>query len=470
MFKKVPGNPDYRINLQKQIVDSLGKPVSLKRNRDKTINIELFGENKRITEEKLSLLAWFEVDAINNLKEHLDKIGFFPIELKNLYGKIGCIMNFKEPIYYKSDFRYVPSFPRYAIDINSTVIDTFTNEAVVSQECSDGYEVVYIYDPSRNKNRTVRLHRILALAWLPNFDFINKPIINHIDGVKTNNRLSNLEWCSLSHNSRHAFDIGLNQTATKMKSRDIVTGEIVVYRSASEMSSILGMTSVASEAYSNKLPGYLYKKRYEIKLLEDESPWFYDNLEDISSDGSKMIFTITVLNKQTGEYEKFGNVRTFYRKFKIWTGSSLDGAIAIFKEKYKDYEISYKRNSVKGPYRVFDLETKQITIFDAIWKAAEFIGRTRTELQYDLSRNMKFRYSNRWIVVPELTDFVLEEYSEKPKPFKKVEIVCESDPSLKQTANSIKHASSLTRCQFKTVVKYLNSGKALKGYVFRTVD
>lgn len=470
MFKKVPGNLDYRINLQQQIVDPLGKPVSLKRNRDKTVNIQLFGESKRITEKKLSLLAWYEVGVINNLKDQIDNIGFFPVELRNLYSRTGYIMIFKEPIYYKPNFRYIPNFSKYAIDVNGTVIDTLTNEVITARDFHDGYESIYIYDPSRNKNCNIRIHRILALAWLPNFDFINRPIINHIDGVKTNNKLSNLEWCSLSHNSRHAIDIGLNQTATKMKSRDIVTGEIVVYRSASEMSSILGMTSVASETYAHKLPGYLYKKRYEIKLLEDESPWFYENREDASLDPSKMIFTITVLNKKTGEYEKFGNVRAFYRKFKIWTGSSLDGAIAIFKEKYKDYEISYKRNSVKGPYSVFDLETKQITIFDAIWKAAEFIGRTRTELQYDLSRNMKFRYSNRWIVLPGITDFVLKEYSEKPKPFKKVEIVCKRDLSLNQIANSINHAADLTGFQFKTVVKYLNSGKDLKGYVFRTVD
>lgn len=53
------------------------------------------------------------------------------------------------------------------------------------------------------------LHRLLAYAFLPKVD--GKDFINHIDGDKLNNDLSNLEWCTQTENVRHAFDTGLNK-------------------------------------------------------------------------------------------------------------------------------------------------------------------------------------------------------------------------------------------------------------------
>jgi len=57
------------------------------------------------------------------------------------------------------------------------------------------------------KRKTFLSHRLVMNAFCPNVD--NKTDINHINGIKTDNSLSNLEWCTRSENMKHAFKIGL---------------------------------------------------------------------------------------------------------------------------------------------------------------------------------------------------------------------------------------------------------------------
>jgi hypothetical protein len=57
------------------------------------------------------------------------------------------------------------------------------------------------------KKKCCLIHRLLADSFIENKN--NYKIINHINGIKTDNRLINLEWCSVAHNNKHAYDIGL---------------------------------------------------------------------------------------------------------------------------------------------------------------------------------------------------------------------------------------------------------------------
>mgnify|MGYP002521718225 CR=1 FL=1 len=72
------------------------------------------------------------------------------------------------------------------------------------------YRVNLKCDGSHNgmKKRVFSMHRLLMMVFKPT-DNMEKLVINHIDGDKSNNDLSNLEWCTFSENTLHAYSTGL---------------------------------------------------------------------------------------------------------------------------------------------------------------------------------------------------------------------------------------------------------------------
>ncbi len=68
-----------------------------------------------------------------------------------------------------------------------------------------GYKTVNLQDEDRCIHPPV--HRLVCLAFVPNIE--NKPTVNHVDGNKQNNNISNLEWATYSEQTLHAIDTGL---------------------------------------------------------------------------------------------------------------------------------------------------------------------------------------------------------------------------------------------------------------------
>jgi len=101
----------------------------------------------------------------------------------------------------------------------------------------------------KNTRTTVKFHRMVAMKYVPNPN--GKPCVNHINGIKDDNRAENLEWCTVAENNAHAFRLGLNPTAKLVLNLD--TG--IFYESAREASEYCG---VNYSALRNKLSGYRF--------------------------------------------------------------------------------------------------------------------------------------------------------------------------------------------------------------------
>lgn len=73
----------------------------------------------------------------------------------------------------------------------------------------NGYMSLELRMGDTNKRHLV--HRLIAEVFIPNPD--KRPVVNHINGIKNDNRIENLEWCTQSENVRHAIDAGLRTAA-----------------------------------------------------------------------------------------------------------------------------------------------------------------------------------------------------------------------------------------------------------------
>lgn len=100
--------------------------------------------------------------------------------------------------------------------------ERFTKTSI---DISTGYINVQLNKNS--KPLTKRVHRLVIEAFIPNPK--NKPVANHIDGNKKNNRADNLEWMTHSENTLHSFKNGLqkkifgdNNYITKIKNQDVL--------------------------------------------------------------------------------------------------------------------------------------------------------------------------------------------------------------------------------------------------------
>lgn len=105
-------------------------------------------------------------------------------------------------------WKEVLDFPRYKISTFGRLLgcgkNNWKNKGILRPQYDEkGYLRVRLYNEGGVK--TLKVHRLVAREFIENP--LNKPHVNHIDGKRDNNILSNLEWVTMSENSLHSIHV-----------------------------------------------------------------------------------------------------------------------------------------------------------------------------------------------------------------------------------------------------------------------
>lgn len=121
-------------------------------------------------------------------------------------------------------------FDRYELFEDGNIRSLFTGKFLKQRTNITGYKLINLY-PTTQQRVTYYVHKLVAEAFIPNP--LSKPETNHKDGNKSNNHVSNLEWCTKSENCIHRdFVLETGKLMKGIKVRNKKTNE--VYRSMQE--------------------------------------------------------------------------------------------------------------------------------------------------------------------------------------------------------------------------------------------
>ena len=159
-------------------------------------------------------------------------------------------------------WKTIIEYPNYEVSSEGRVRNTKTGRVLRPCTNKDGYQRVGLR-LNGGQNR-ILIHRLVAHSFIPNLE--NKPQVNHINGIKTDNRVENLEWSTNSENQKHAYKNRLKSYyggSLKQKTRCIETGQI--FESQSQASRYFGCSPVS--IYQSIHTGGKVLKKYHFELI-----------------------------------------------------------------------------------------------------------------------------------------------------------------------------------------------------------
>lgn len=167
------------------------------------------------------------------------------------------------------EYRILKDYPGYLIFNTGKIFSTKTNRYLKQHYDSCGYRHVTLYKGSKKNRVTVKVHILVAKAFIINPNPLLKIEVNHKDCNKSNNAISNLEWVSKKENIQHAIQKGrCNRTVLS----PLVEAQVKL------------IPSLVSLGFSIKLISRLYKvSMTTIREIITGKTWKYLNLKVIRS-------------------------------------------------------------------------------------------------------------------------------------------------------------------------------------------
>ena len=168
-------------------------------------------------------------------------------------------------------WKNLPDIPNLEVS-NTGLVRTFHhgwNKTVIKKmrEDKDGYLMVSVVLADKRET-TRKVHRLVAQTFIENPD--NLPIVNHLDGDKQNNHVSNLEWTTVSGNTKHGYDVlGVKSAAAQKVLLYINNKPFSTYDTVRELAEQLGVNRNLIKRIDKSFDG-LFKAEYVSQDFKHE--------------------------------------------------------------------------------------------------------------------------------------------------------------------------------------------------------